>query len=697
MTIKYNFELAGQSYQLEHGRFAKHADGSVFLTVGDCQVIATVCWSKDFTVENSFFPMVVDYQEKYAAGGRFPGGFKKREGPLSEAEILKCRIIDRTLRPRFPKDFNQNLHIVVQVVSIDPQIETDVPSLIAASAALKITGLPISNTVAGTRIVKSGDDYIANPSIDITKNATLDLFVSGNGTETVMVEAGAKEVTEENILKALEIASRHLDETTKQIDAFVDKINPTLVTLPVKEENPDIAKIQKEIQKFNKDFVKVIGITEKGKRLDAFSTLKNSIVEKLLPSYPEANSIINEIISNYYQTIVRKNVLEKEQRIDGRKIDQVRTLDIEASILKRVHGSALFIRGETTSLTSLTLGSSEKDAQIIDVPSGESKDRFLLHYNFPPFSTGECGFIGSPKRREIGHGNLAKKALIPMLPTTDDFPYSLRLVSDILDSNGSSSMATVCAGSLALMDAGVPIKKHVAGIAMGLVTNDKTFKVLTDILGDEDHLGDMDFKVAGTEAGITALQMDIKITSIDLPILTEALTHAKKARLHILKAMNETLDKPRTELSKFAPKVTSFKVNPAKIKVIIGKGGSTIKEIIEKFGVNVDIDDSGLVKISSSDPEVAESAQTYIKDLIADVEVGQKYKGTIIKILDFGAFVKLPVGKDGFLHISQISEEHVYNINDHIKVNDEIDVIVSEIDRQNRIKLTLKEQKSPDS
>ena len=694
MTHRYNFELAGQSYQLEHGRFAKQADGSVFLTVGDCQVLASVCWSKDFTTENSFFPMVVDYQEKYAGGGRFPGGFKKREGAPSEAEILKCRIIDRTLRPRFPKDFRQNLHIVVQVFSIDPTIETDVPSLLAASAALKITGLPVSHTVAGVRVIKHNDEYIANPTIEQMKAASLDVFVSGNGSETVMVEAGAKEESEENILKALEIASQQLAETTKHIDAFVAEIKPEPIQLPEPIANPTTESIQKEVESFSKAFIDVTNIVEKGKRQEAHNKLKSEIVEKLSASYPDDMSTIESAIAKTYQTIVRNNVLEKEQRIDGRKLDQVRHLDIETGLLKRVHGSAIFIRGETSSLTSLTLGSSEKDAQIIDIPSGESKDKFLLHYNFPPFSTGECGFIGSPKRREIGHGNLAKKALVSMIPTSEEFPYSIRLVSDILDSNGSSSMATVCASSLALMDAGVPMKKHVAGIAMGLVTDEDKFKVLTDILGDEDHLGDMDFKVAGTEEGVTALQMDIKITSINLPILTEALSHAKKARLHILKAMNESLSTPREDLSKYAPKVTSFKVNPAKIKVIIGKGGSTIKEITEKFGVSIDIDDSGLIKISSSDSDVATAVQDHIKNLIADVEVGQKYKGTIIKILEFGAFVKLPVGKDGFLHISQISDEHVYDINDHVKVNDEIDVIVAEIDRQNRIKLTLKEQKT---
>ena len=692
MNHQYQFELAGKNYQLEHGRFAKQADGSAFITVGDCQILATVCWSKDFTTTNSFFPMVVDYQEKYSAGGRFPGGFKKREGAPSEGEILKCRIIDRTLRPRFPKNFMQNLHIVVQVYSIDPNIETDVPALMAASAALKMTGLPINNTVAAARVIKKDDNYIINPGIDQIKEATLDVFVSGNGSETVMVEAGAKEESEENILKALELAAKELDETTKHIDKFVEKINPTLVSLPETSENPVSVQLQKEIDKYSDDFIKVTSIVEKAKRYEAHAKLRTEITEKLLETYPEENSEISNLLSKNYQNIVRSNVLDKEQRIDGRKLDQVRNLDIETSFLKRVHGSGLFIRGETTSLTSLTLGSSDKDSQIIDVPAGESKDKFLLHYNFPPFCTGESGFIGSPKRREIGHGNLAKKALIPMIPSPDDFPYSIRLVSDILDSNGSSSMATVCASSLAMMDAGVPIKQHVAGIAMGLVSNGEKFKVLTDILGDEDHLGDMDFKVAGTKDGVTALQMDIKITSIDLTILTEALNHAKKARLHILEAMNKALDKPKTEISKYAPKVTSFKVNPSKIKVIIGKGGSTIKEITEKFGINIDIDDSGLLKISSSDNDAAEAAQKYIKDLIADVEVGQKYKGTVIKILEFGAFVKLPVGKDGFLHISQISEEHVYNINDHVKLNDELDVYVAEIDRQNRIKLSLKEQ-----
>jgi polyribonucleotide nucleotidyltransferase len=693
MHHQHQFELAGLKYQFETGKFANQADGSVFLTVGDCQILATVCWDKDLTKQNDFFPLTVNYQEKYYAGGRFPGGFKKREGAPSENEILKCRIIDRTLRPTFPKTFNQEVQVIVNVMSIDPSIETDVPALLAASAALRLTGMPTNTVVCGARVIKDNDQFIINPSIELIKKAKLDIFVSGNGTDILMVEAGALEASEEDILKALEMANAPLQTCVNEIEAFAAKVGVENVVLPEIVVSEEETKIAQAIEGIRSELEGIANMTVKGDRNKAFSALKEKHITALSNDFPEAEAKISHAIDKAYQAVVRENVLVNQKRIDGRKLDEVRHLEPGHGILKRAHGSGSFIRGETSSLTALTLGSGDKDAQIIDAAIGESKDRFLLHYNFPPFATGECGFVGSPKRREIGHGNLAKKALIPLMPSIDEFPYSIRLVSEILDSNGSSSMATVCASSLALMDAGVPIKQHIAGIAMGLVKDDKHHRVLTDILGDEDHLGDMDFKVAGTTEGVTALQMDIKIPGINHQILHEALMQAKEARLHILKAMNAVIDAPRTEISAYAPRITSFNIKPDKIKVVIGKGGSTIKEITEKFGVTIDINDDGLIKINSTDSDKAAQAMQYIKDLVADVEVGQEYTGTINKILDFGAFVKLPVGKDGFLHISQVSNEHVYDINEHLKLNDEVNVVVIEIDRQNRIKLGLKDLK----
>ena len=693
MQHQHQFELAGLKYQFETGKFANQADGSVFLTVGDCQILATVCWNKDFTKQNDFFPLTVNYQEKYYAGGRFPGGFKKREGAPSESEILKCRIIDRTLRPTFPKTFNQEVQVIVNVMSIDPSIETDVPALLAASTALRLTGMPTNTVVCGARVIKHNDEFIINPNIEQIKSAGLDIFVSGNGTDILMVEAGAHEASEEDILKALELANAPLKSFVDQIEAFSTQVGTQNVVLPEVIVSDEEVKILKTVEKLNTELETIANMTVKGERNQAYSLLKEKHVAEISTDFPEAEETIQKAIDKAYQSIVRHNVLVNQKRIDGRKLDEVRRLDPGHGLLKRAHGSGSFIRGETSSLTALTLGSGDKDAQIIDAAIGESKDRFLLHYNFPPFATGECGFVGSPKRREIGHGNLAKKALIPLLPNSDDFPYSIRLVSEILDSNGSSSMATVCASSLALMDAGVPIKQHIAGIAMGLVKDDKHHRVLTDILGDEDHLGDMDFKVAGTTDGVTALQMDIKIPGINHQILHEALMQAKEARLRILKAMNAVIDRPNTEISAYAPRITSFNIKPDKIKVVIGKGGSTIKEITEKFSVTIDINDDGLIKINSTDSDKAAQAMQYIKDLVADVEVGQEYSGTINKILDFGAFVKLPVGKDGFLHISQLSKEHVYDINEILKLNDVVDVVVIEIDRQNRIKLGLKEAK----
>ena len=679
----HSFDLGSHTYHLETGYFANQADGSVLVTVNDCQIFSAVVWDKNFTTVNPFFPLRVDYTDKYYAGGRMPGGFLKREGKPSDAEVIRSRLIDRSIRPTFLDHFNQEVQVTCQSFSLDPTIETDVIALLSSSASLALTGLPLKTRVAGVRVGLIDKTFVINPTKAEIEQSSIDLFITGSKENVVMVEAIASQVDEKTILDAIEFGQKNIKTIIDEIEKFAKKANIKPVELPEPTVTKDV-----DLKKYEKKIQTALSITTKAERNSALSDIEKEILENTKEDEIDATK---ESIYNLIKDKVRVMVLKDKIRIDGRDLKTVRPIDIKVGYLKRTHGSAVFKRGETTSLTTLTLGSSERDAQIIDDANGEYKDKFLLHYNFPPFCTGECGFVGSPKRREIGHGNLAKKAIKPLLPDHSNFPYTIRLVSEILDSNGSSSMATVCASSLSLMDAGVPINEHVAGIAMGLVKDDKEFSILTDILGDEDHLGDMDFKVAGTKSGITALQMDIKIEGIDRSIMDAALTQAKEGRLHILKLMDQAIQSPRKEISQFAPRIVTLKINPNKIKIVIGKGGATIKEITEKYGVDIDIDDTGLVKISSKIGKDAEDAKQHISNITTDVEVGQIYHGKVSKILEFGAFIQLPVGKDGFLHISQISEEHVYDINDKLKAGQELEVKVAEIDRQNRIKLTLKD------
>ncbi len=679
----HSFDLGSHTYHLETGYFANQADGSVLVTVNDCQIFSAVVWDKNFKTINPFFPLRVDYTDKYYAGGRMPGGFLKREGKPSDAEVIRSRLIDRSIRPTFLDHFNQEVQVTCQSFSLDPTIETDVIALLSSSASLALTGLPLKTRVAGVRVGLIDKTFVINPTKAEIEQSSIDLFITGSKENVVMVEAIASQVDEKTILDAIEFGQKNIKTIIDEIEKFAKKANIKPVELPEPTVTKDV-----DLKKYEKKIQTALSITTKAERNSALSDIEKEILENTKEDEIDATK---ESIYNLIKDKVRVMVLKDKIRIDGRDLKTVRPIDIKVGYLKRTHGSAVFKRGETTSLTTLTLGSSERDAQIIDDANGEYKDKFLLHYNFPPFCTGECGFVGSPKRREIGHGNLAKKAIKPLLPDHSNFPYTIRLVSEILDSNGSSSMATVCASSLSLMDAGVPINEHVAGIAMGLVKDDKEFSILTDILGDEDHLGDMDFKVAGTKSGITALQMDIKIEGIDRSIMDAALTQAKEGRLHILKLMDQAIQSPRKEISQFAPRIVTLKINPNKIKIVIGKGGATIKEITEKYGVDIDIDDTGLVKISSKIGKDAEDAKQHISNITTDVEVGQIYHGKVSKILEFGAFIQLPVGKDGFLHISQISEEHVYDINDKLKAGQELEVKVAEIDRQNRIKLTLKD------
>ncbi|MAH61407.1 MAG: polyribonucleotide nucleotidyltransferase [Legionellales bacterium] len=686
--LKHSFELGQKTYEIENGYFANQADGSVLVTVGDCQIFSALVWSKDFQTKNDFFPLRVDYINKYYAGGRIPGGFLKRESKPTDAEILKSRLIDRTIRPTFHKDFNQEVQITTYGLSLDPQIESDVPALLASSLTIALAGLPTKFIVAGVRVGLIDNNFVLNPTKNELEQSSLDLFVSGSKENVVMVEALSQEIEEDVMLDAIEFAKNGIKTLIEQIEFVVkkQKIQPIKLPTAVKKNPVDITKLTKDIDKA----ISIINKIERNQKL-------NEVESSILSSVDEEHhDDAKETLHNYIKTTIRNNVIKNNKRIDGRDLTTVRPIDIKIGYLKRTHGSAVFKRGETTSLSTVTLGSSERDAQIIDDANGEYRDKFLLHYNFPSFSTGECGFSGAPKRREIGHGNLAKKSFSSILPSVNDFPYTIRIVSEIFDSNGSSSMATVCASSLALMNAGVPIKEHVAGIAMGLIKDHDDFAVLTDILGDEDHLGDMDFKVSGTANGITALQMDIKIEGINRNIMHDALLQAKEGRKHILNLMNDVISTPAKEISQFAPRITTVKIHPNKIKVVIGKGGANIKEITEKYNVDIDIDDNGLIKVSSKVGTDADQACQHIVNMTTDPEVGQIYEGPITKILEFGAFVQLPIGRDGFLHISQISDEHVYDINEKLKLAQVVKVKIAEIDRQNRIKLTLKDLQTSD-
>jgi polyribonucleotide nucleotidyltransferase len=675
---------------LETGELARQAHGAVFAQLGDTQILATVVGKKTGAENNDFFPLTVNYQEKSYAAGKIPGSFHKREGRPSENETLISRLIDRPIRPLFPEGFTNEVQIIITVMSLDPNVPSDIVSMIGASAALAISGLPFQGPIGAARVGYQNGVYLLNPGYKATQESELDLVVAGTKDAILMVESEAKELSEEVMLGAVlyghemmqgvirtinELASEAGKPAWDWVAASIDAHLPTQInelgTLPITE-----AYLLKDKQ-------------ERYQRLDE---IKEEIAKKIGSEILEVNmNHIQECLSNLEKDIVRSRILAGEPRIDGRDHKTVRPIAVRTSLLKRAHGSAVFTRGETQTIVAATLGN-ERDAQILDNLHGETKDRFMLHYNFPPYSVGETGMVGSPKRREIGHGRLAKRSLISVLPSASDFPYVIRVVSDVTESNGSSSMATVCGTSLALMDAGVPLKAPVAGVAMGLIKQEDKFAILTDILGDEDHLGDMDFKVAGTEKGITALQMDIKITGITKDIMESALEQAKEGRLHILSVMNHSLSEHREELSKHAPRITTMKVAEDKIRTIIGKGGATIKGLIDSTGVSIDIDDSGVVQLFSPDISALEDAQNQIKALIAEIEVGQTYKGKVSKIVEFGAFINLLPGKDGLLHISQICADRNQKIESILSEGQDIEVYVAGVDKQGRVKLEWKDK-----
>ncbi len=674
---------------LETGRIARQADGAVLVRLDDTVVLVTVVGRKEVKPGQDFFPLTVDYQEKTYAAGKIPGGFFKREGRPSEKETLTSRLIDRPIRPLFPDGFLNEIQIIATVISSDPEIDSDIPAMIGASAALAISGVPFQGPIGAARVGFNNGDYVLNPSKEELNSSELNLVVAGTREAVLMVESEANQLSEEIMLGAVVFGHEHMAPVIDAINEFVvDAGKPRWEVLEIEKNEEVIAKVQQLAEEGLKDAYQ---IHDKQNRSGRISEIKE-MVSKEFSGEDHGEEILGYAmgaVSDLEHDIVRGKILNGEPRIDGRDTRTVRPISIETGLLPRVHGSVLFTRGETQALVTATLGTS-RDEQIVDALQGEYTDRFMLHYNFPPYSTGETGRVGTPKRREIGHGKLAKRALMAVLPSSDDFGYSLRVVSEITESNGSSSMASVCGGSLAMMDAGVPLKAHVAGIAMGLIKDGNKFAVLTDILGDEDHLGDMDFKVAGTEDGVTALQMDIKIQGITKEIMNVALVQAKEARMHILGKMKEAVESPRTELSTYAPRMIMLKIKPEKIRDVIGKGGATIRAITEETGTTIDIQDDGSVTIACVSAEGGEAAQKRIEELTADVEVGRIYEGPVLKLLDFGAIVSVLPGKDGLLHISQIAEERVKSVGDHLKEGQLVRVKVLEADEKGRLRLSMK-------
>jgi polyribonucleotide nucleotidyltransferase len=693
-AVKKTFQYGDHTVTLETGVIARQATGAVMVSMDDTVVLVTVVGQENDGPSRDFFPLTVNYQERTYAAGRVPGGYFKREGKPSEKETLTSRLIDRPIRPLFPKGFTNEVQIIATVLSVNPQIDPDIPAMLGASAALAISGLPFKGPLGAARVGYKDDAYLLNPTNAQLETSRLDMVVAGTQKAVLMVESEAKELPEAVMLGAVVFAH-------KQMQTAIDAINELAKEAgkPAWEwEAPEInAELEKRVVALAEaELTTAYQIRDKQERQDTIADLRETVIDKLIAEnqIKEDEATLSDdvkyIFSRLESKIVRGRILAGHPRIDGRDTKTVRPISVQVGVLPRTHGSALFTRGETQALVVATLGT-ERDAQTIDALEGERKDPFMLHYNFPPFSVGEVGFVGSPKRREIGHGNLAKRGVKAVLPTQKEFPYVLRVVSEITESNGSSSMASVCGSSLALMDAGVPIRTHVAGIAMGLVKEGDRHAVLTDILGDEDHLGDMDFKVAGTGEGVTALQMDIKIDGITEEIMRDALEHAHAARLHILGIMNQSLTTPRQEMSAYAPRILNMKISPDKIRDVIGKGGVTIRAITEETGTVVDISDDGSVRVAAADLAACEEAIRRIESLTAEVVVGEIYEGTVVKLADFGAFVSILSGKQGLVHISQICKERVEKVTDKLAEGQVVRVKVIEIDKQGRIRLSMKE------
>lgn len=692
-VFKKVFTFGKHEVTLETGGIARQADGAVMVRMGDTVVLVTAVAAKKAKEGTDFFPLTVNYVEKMYAAGRIPGGFLKREGRPSENETLIARLIDRPLRPLFPEGFYNELQVIAMVMSLDPEVSPDIPAMIGASAAVALSGVPFFGPIGGARVGFRNGEYLLNPSLKDLETSELELVVAGTSEAVLMVESEAKQLPEEIMLGAVLFGHQEMQVAIQAINELVAAAGKPKWAAEDWQAPEVPAEFQDKVKAAAiADIQFAYSLREKQERYGKLKELRERIVTEFANEAAEINVSQNallNIVGKAEEHYVRNTIIQGGLRIDGRDNRTIRPIHIEAGILPRTHGSAIFTRGETQAIVVATLGN-DRDAQILDAAQGEQRDRFMLHYNFPPYCVGETGMYGSPKRREIGHGNLARRAVEPVLPGETEFPYTLRVVSEITESNGSSSMASVCGSTLALLDAGVPLKAAVAGIAMGLIKEGNKFAVLSDILGDEDHLGDMDFKVAGSQYGITALQMDIKITGITKEIMGAALTQAREGRMHILKLMNEVISTPNT-LSPYAPRIFTMKINPEKLKDVIGKGGAVIRGITEECGVTIDLADDGTIKIFATEKTAADKAINRINDIVAEVEIGKIYEGVVSRVADFGAFVTILPGRDGLVHVSQIRNERVENVSDHLTVGDRVRVKVLEIDRQGRIRLTMKD------
>ena len=688
-SVTKTFSYGAHQVILETGEIARQADGAVMVNMDDTVVLCAVVGRREPKPGQAFFPLTVDYVEKTYAAGKIPGGFFKREGRPSEKETLTSRLIDRPIRPLFPDGFYNEIQVVALVISVNPEVDPDIPAMIGVSAALTLSGVPFNGPIGGARVGYIGGEYVLNPTATQLQESALNLVVAGTEHAVLMVESEARELSEDVMLGAVVYGHRQMQAAIQAINELADlAAKPAWDWKPAEKHESLVNRIAELAEG---DLRAAYSLRQKQARNARLEEIRAKLTEQLNAGaeIPLDSNLVGDILFGLEGKIVRNQILDGEPRIDGRDTRTVRPISVRVGVLPRTHGSALFTRGETQALVVATLGTG-RDQQIIDALMGEYKERFMLHYNMPPFATGETGRMGTPKRREIGHGRLAKRALLAVLPSAEEFAYSIRVVSEVTESNGSSSMASVCGASLALMDAGVPTKAHVAGIAMGLIKESNRFAVLSDILGDEDHLGDMDFKVAGTESGITALQMDIKIEGITKEIMHVALGQAREGRLHILQIMHQALEGSRTEISSFAPRIIKMKINSEKIRDVIGKGGIVIRAIQEETGTTIEIGDDGTISIACVSSEGGAAAKKRIEDITADVEIGRVYDGTVLKLLDFGAIVQLLPGKDGLLHISQISHERVNNVSDHLKEGQVVKVKVLEADEKGRVRLSMK-------
>ena len=688
-SIKKTFQYGAHEVTLETGEIARQATGAVLVNMADTVVMVTVVGAKTADPDRGFFPLTVDYQEKTYAAGRIPGGFFKREGRPSEKETLTCRLIDRPIRPLFPKGFMNEVQVVANVISMNPEVDPDIAAMLGTSAALAVSGIPFNGPIGAARVGYLDGDYVLNPTHSQLAESELDLVVAGTKNAVLMVESEAKCLSESVMLGSVVYGHEQMQAAIRAIEELAAEVG--VETWDWQAPQADDSLAQSIASQGEAGITEAYTIADKKDRQNRLAEIREEIVAALVSEGEDSpgEGDVREAIGKLEKAIVRGRIIAGEKRIDGRDTRTVRPIRIRTGVLPRTHGSALFTRGETQALVVTTLGTG-RDAQLIDAIEGTYRENFMMHYNFPPSSVGETGRVGSPKRREIGHGRLAKRGVQAVMPHADEFPYVIRVVSEITESNGSSSMASVCGASLALMDAGVPVAAPVAGIAMGLIKEGGDFAVLSDILGDEDHLGDMDFKVAGTSDGVTALQMDIKIDGITTEIMQQALDQAKEGRLHILGEMNKVISESREEMSEYAPRLITFRINPEKIRDVIGKGGATIRAITEETGATIEIDDDGVVKIASVEKAAGDEARRRVEQVTAEVEVGVIYEGKVAKIMDFGAFVNILPGKDGLVHISQISDERVENVSDKLSEGDIIKVKVLEVDRQGRIRLSMK-------